>query len=139
MLITKLKEGEPNPMVITSVLRAIGDLAQVGGVLMSKYVEELLPILLDILNDASSAQKREVSLWTLAQLIESTGAVVTPYARYPNLLDTLLGFLRTEQRASIRSQTLRLLGLLGMGLKYLTCFFSNSNNFQALWILTNTK
>ena len=61
---------------------AIGDLAQVGGTLMGKYVNDLLPILLDILNDASSSQKREVSLWTLAQLVESTGAVVTPYSRY---------------------------------------------------------
>jgi hypothetical protein len=57
-------------------------LAQVGGTLMGKYVNDLLPILLDILNDASSSQKREVSLWTLAQLVESTGAVVTPYSRY---------------------------------------------------------
>ena len=48
---------------------------------MGKYVNDLLPILLDILNDASSSQKREVSLWTLAQLVESTGAVVTPYSR----------------------------------------------------------
>ena len=113
VLIPKLKETDLNPMVITSLLRAIGDLAQVGGKLMTQYVNDLLPILLDILNDASSSQKREVSLWTLAQLVESTGAVVTPYHRYPNLLDTLLGFLRTEQRQSIRSQTLRLLGLLG--------------------------
>ena len=113
VLIPKLKEADLNPMVVTSLLRAIGDLAQVGGKLMTQYVNDLLPILLDILNDASSSQKREVSLWTLAQLVESTGAVVTPYHRYPNLLDTLLGFLRTEQRPSIRSQTLRLLGLLG--------------------------
>ena len=79
VLIPKLQETESNPnkkplpMVITSVLSAIGDLAQVGGTLMTKYVDELLPILLDILDDASSSQKREVSLWTLAQLVESTG------------------------------------------------------------------
>ena len=119
VLIPKLKDTESNPnkkplpMVITSVLSAIGDLAQVGGTLMTKYVDDLLPILLDILDDASSSQKREVSLWTLAQLVESTGAVVTPYTRYPMLLDTLLKFLSTEQRPAIRSQTLRLLGLLG--------------------------
>lgn len=80
---------------------------------MCKYVDELLPILLDILNDASSSQKREVCLWTLSQLIESTGCVITPYQKYPGLLETLLGFLKTEQRPSIRSQTLRLMGLLG--------------------------
>jgi hypothetical protein len=36
---------------------------------MAKYVDELLPTLLEILSDASSSQKREVSLWTLAQLV----------------------------------------------------------------------
>jgi hypothetical protein len=46
-------------------------------------------------------------------LFLSTGSVVTPYTRYPTLLDTLLGFLRTEQKLTIRHQTLRLLGLLG--------------------------
>ena len=80
---------------------------------MRGYVDELLPLLLDILNDASSSQKREVSLWTLSQLVESTGCVVEPYQRYPTLLDTLLGFLKTEQRGTIRAQTLRLLGRLG--------------------------
>ena len=73
VLVPKLKEADLNPMVITSVLRTVGDLAQVGGVLMRKYVDELLPILLEKLSDASSSQKREVALWTLAQLVESTG------------------------------------------------------------------
>lgn len=113
VLIPKLKESDVNPMVVTSVLRAIGDLAHVGGSLMAKYVDELLPTLLEILNDASSSQKREVSLWTLAELVASTGSVVTPYTEFPSLLDTLLGFLKTEQKLTIRRQTLRLLGLLG--------------------------
>ena len=81
VLIPKLKESDQNPMVITSLLRAIGDLAQVGGKLMAAYVDDLLPVLLDILADASSFQKREISLWTLTQLVESTGSVVTPYSR----------------------------------------------------------
>eukprot|EP00095_Tigriopus_kingsejongensis_P005635 maker-scaffold420_size176246-snap-gene-0.24 protein:Tk05635 transcript:maker-scaffold420_size176246-snap-gene-0.24-mRNA-1 annotation:"target of rapamycin" len=113
VLMPKLKETDLSPMVITSVLRAIGDLSREGLDMMNKYVDELLPMLLDILNDASSSQKREVCLWTLSQLILSTGCVVEPYHRYPTLLDTLLGFLRTEQRPSIRTKTLRLLGLLG--------------------------
>ena len=41
------------------------------------------------------------------------GCVNEPYSRYPNFLETLLNFLRTEQRGTIRGQTLRLLGLLG--------------------------
>ncbi|QQP56713.1 Serine/threonine-protein kinase TOR, partial [Caligus rogercresseyi] len=46
-------------------------------------------------------------------LVESTGSVITPYHRYPSLLDTLLNFLRLDQRPPIRTRTLRLLGLLG--------------------------
>lgn len=67
VLIPKLKESDLNPMVITSVLRAVGDLAHVGGTLMRKYLDELLPLLLDMLNDASSSQKREVSSTTQAR------------------------------------------------------------------------
>merc|ERR1719228_2677072 len=113
VLIPKLKEPDLNPMVVASVLRAVGDLSQVGGTIMKGYVDQLLPILLEFLSDASSSQKREVSLWTLSQLVESTGCVVEPYNKHPQLLVDLLNFLRTEQRPAIRKQTLSLLGLLG--------------------------
>ena len=117
VLMPKLREStaDLNPSVTTSVLRAIGDLAAVGGDIIadSKADKELLSLLLEILNDASSTHKREVCVWTLAQLVENTGSVVKPYEDYPYLLDMLLGFLRTEQRGALRSQTLRLLGLLG--------------------------
>ena len=56
---------------------------------------------------------KSLTIHSPLQLVESTGSVVTPYSRYPNLLETLLGFLKTEQQSTIRSQTLRLLGLLG--------------------------
>ena len=113
VLIPKLKEPDCNPMVVASVLRAVGDLCPVGGTIMKGYVDQLLPILLEFLSDASSSQKREVSLWTLSQLVESTGCVVEPYNKHPQLLGDLLNFLRTEQRSTIRKQTLGLLGLLG--------------------------
>ena len=113
VLIPKLHQTEQNPMVVASVLRAIGDLAQVGGSTMKNYVDELLPILLEFLSDASSSQKRQLSLWTLSQLVEATGCVGEPYNKHPQLLVDLLNFLRTEQRPMIRKQTLSLLGLLG--------------------------
>lgn len=68
MLIPKLKEPDLNPVVVASVLRAVGDLSQVGGTILKGYVDQLLPILLEFLGDASSSQKREVSLWTLSQV-----------------------------------------------------------------------
>ena len=39
--------------------------------------------------------------------------VVEPYHKYPNLLDVLFFFLKTEQTTGIRREVIRVLGLLG--------------------------
>ncbi|RZF43401.1 hypothetical protein LSTR_LSTR001662 [Laodelphax striatellus] len=113
VLVPKLKEPEPNPSVVISVLTAIGDLAEVNGQEMQPWIGELLAILLEMLGDASSPDKRGVALWALGQLVGFTGFVVKPYNQYPALLDTLINFLKTEQRLVIRRETIRVLGLLG--------------------------
>ncbi|PFX15507.1 Serine/threonine-protein kinase mTOR, partial [Stylophora pistillata] len=110
-LIPKLKDQDPN--VVISVLAAIGEHAQVSGIEMSKWLNELCPIILDMLQDASLNNKREIALWTLGQLVESTGYVVEPYRKYPNLLEVLLNFLKTEQAPGVRREAIRVLGLLG--------------------------
>ncbi|XP_013111288.1 serine/threonine-protein kinase Tor [Stomoxys calcitrans] len=115
ILVPKLRETESNPGVILNVLRAVGDLAEVNGGSneMELWADDLLSILLEMLGDAGSPDKRGVALWTLGQLISATGRVVTPYHKYPVLIDILINFLKTEQRRSIRRETIRVLGLLG--------------------------
>ncbi|XP_043460744.1 serine/threonine-protein kinase mTOR isoform X2 [Leptopilina heterotoma] len=113
VLVPKLKEPEPNPCVILAILKAIGDLAEVSGAEMQQWLPELLSILLEMLVDASSPEKRGVALWVLGQLVGSTGYVVKPYMQYPTLLDVLINFLKTEQQTHIRRETIRVLGLLG--------------------------
>lgn len=115
VLVPKLKESDSNPGVVLSVLRAIGDLAEVNGDSngLNKWMPELLSILLDLLADASSPEKRNVALWAFGQLISATGQVVTPYSQFPNLMDVLINFLKTEQQPVIRRETIRVLGLLG--------------------------
>ncbi|KAL3862460.1 hypothetical protein ACJMK2_008424 [Sinanodonta woodiana] len=113
VLIPKLKEPDPNPSVTISVLAAIGEQAMVSGMEMRKCMDELMPIILDMLQDSSALQKREVALWTLGRLVESTGYVVEPYQKYPRLLEVLLDFLKTEQSTGIRREVIRVLGLLG--------------------------
>ncbi|XP_032242839.2 serine/threonine-protein kinase mTOR [Nematostella vectensis] len=110
-LIPKLRD--PDPEVVISVLAAIGEHAQVSGTKMCKWMNELFPIIIDMLQDASSMAKRKIALWTLGQLVESTGYVVEPYRKYPNLLEVLLNFLKTEQAPGIRREAIRVLGLLG--------------------------
>lgn len=115
ILVPKLKEAESNPGVILNVLRAIGDLAEVNGGSneMERWADELLEILLEMLADAGSPDKRGVALWTLGQLVSATGRAVSPYHKYPFLIDILINFLKTEQQRSIRRETIRVLGLLG--------------------------
>lgn len=115
VLVPKLKESDTNPGVVLSVLRAIGDLAEVNGDGngLLKWMPELLAILLELLADASAPEKRSVALWAFGQLISATGQVVTPYSQFPNLMDVLINFLKTEQQPVIRRETIRVLGLLG--------------------------
>lgn len=61
VLIPKLREPDPNPGVTINVLACLGELAQVSGVAMRDYTPELLPLIIDMLQDSSSIQKREVS------------------------------------------------------------------------------
>ena len=73
MLIPKLKEPDPNPSVVINIMAAIGELAQVAREDMKYCVDDLCPIIMDNLQDASSLAKREVALWTFGQLVENTG------------------------------------------------------------------
>ena len=94
-------------------ISAIGGQAQVSDIELRKWIDELFPIILEIIQDSSSLPKREVGLWALGNLVDSTGYVVEPYWKYTNLLDVLLNFLKTEQSPAIRREAIRVLGLLG--------------------------
>ncbi len=39
--------------------------------------------------------------------------MIEPYHKYPNLLDVLFNFLKTEQTSGVRREVIRVLGLLG--------------------------
>ncbi|CAG9564543.1 unnamed protein product [Danaus chrysippus] len=114
VLVPKLKE-ESNPNMITIILKAIGDLAEVngGGNALNQWLPELMSIQLEILSDPNQPEKRSVALWSFGQVISAIGYVVTPYTEYPSLMDMLLNFFKTEQNARDRRETIRVLGLLG--------------------------
>ncbi|XP_043210340.1 serine/threonine-protein kinase mTOR-like isoform X1 [Amphibalanus amphitrite] len=117
VLCQRLRENEPNAAVVSSILYAVGDLAHVSGPEMGHWVNELFPLLLAILADNSSLAKREAVLYTLANLVQAradpSGPTSSAYQQYPQLLDVLIGFLKTEQQPTIRRETIRVLGLLG--------------------------
>ncbi len=73
VLIPKLKEPDHNPSVVINTMANMGELAQVAREDMRYCMDELCPVIMDMLQDSSSLAKREVALWTSGQLVESTG------------------------------------------------------------------
>lgn len=110
-LLPKLRDNSPH--VASCVLAALGELAVVGGEDILPHIHELVPLIIDTLQDQSSIMKREVALRTLGQLIESTGYVISPFLKYPNLLDILLNIIKTEQNKIIRHEVIKVLGIIG--------------------------
>lgn len=51
-----------------------------------QHLERLMPLVVEALQDRSSALKRQVALRTLGQLASSTGAVIQPYHDYLQLM-----------------------------------------------------
>lgn len=54
----------------------IGELAQVAREDMQYCVDDLCPVIMEMLQDSSSLAKREVALWTFGQIVENTGWVM---------------------------------------------------------------
>ncbi|XP_059048718.1 serine/threonine-protein kinase mTOR-like [Achroia grisella] len=115
VLVPKLREEQSNTTMVSTILKAIGDLAEVngGGNALNQWLHELMAIQIEILSDPNQPEKRSVALWSFGQTISATGHVVMPYMEYPQLMDLLLNFLKSEHHLRDRRETIRVLGLLG--------------------------
>ncbi|KAL8733536.1 MAG: hypothetical protein Q9181_003535 [Wetmoreana brouardii] len=103
----------PNVAVASTSIKAIGELATVGGADVVQYISTLMPIIIGALQDLSSTTKRDAALHTLGQLASSSGYVIQPYLDYPHLLDLLINIIKSEPQGSLRKETIKLLGTLG--------------------------
>jgi serine/threonine-protein kinase mTOR len=103
------------PRLVSVSLEALGELAHASGNALQPWVPELMPHVLEILEDRSSASKQRTSLRTLGQIAGSTGYVIRPYLDYPNLLTQATEILPATKRApwSLRREVIRTLGILG--------------------------
>ncbi|EWC44191.1 phosphatidylinositol 3-kinase tor2 [Drechslerella stenobrocha 248] len=107
------KASDSSAGVASSVLGALGELATVGGEDMAPYIPQLMPIIIDTLQDQGSSSKREAALRTLGQLASNSGYVIEPYIQYPHLLTILVNIVKTEQTGYLRKETIKLMGILG--------------------------
>lgn len=107
------KAEDPNADVAATTLRALGDLATVGGDEMIKYIPQLMKIVIRSLQDLASPKKREAALCTLGQLASNSGYVIDPYIDHPELLTLLVNIVKNEPPGDLRRETIRLMGILG--------------------------
>lgn len=111
VLMTKLKD--PSPTVSARVLSAVGALAEVGQEDLLQFLPQLLPLIIETIQDQSSPTKREAALKTLGLLSMNSTYVIDPYVKYPQLLTVLMAILKSEQIYSIRKEAIKVLGILG--------------------------
>lgn len=107
------KATSSSPDVSATILRAIGDLSTVGGLRLQPYLQQLMPTIIDALQDLANPPRRDAALRSLGQLASNTGYVIAPYLDHPQLLDMLTSIIKTEQQGVIRRETIKLLGILG--------------------------
>jgi Domain of unknown function (DUF3385) len=103
------------PRLASASLEALGELAQATGISLQPWLKELVPHVLEIMRDRSSASKQRTSLRTLGQIAGSTGYVIRPYLDFPKLLVQATDILPATKRApwSLRREVIRTLGILG--------------------------
>jgi serine/threonine-protein kinase mTOR len=108
-------DGSGSPRLTSSSLEAVGVLAKAVGPSFRPWLNEVVPHVLEIMRDQSSASKQRTSLRTLGQIAGSTGYVVMPYLEYPDLLTQATDILPATKRApwSLRREVIRTLGILG--------------------------
>jgi len=107
------KATDSNPGVAAATITALGDLANVGGAEMVDHIEDLMPILIEALQDLGSQNKREAAIKTLSSLAINSGYVIDPYLEYPELLVILINIIKTEAHEGLRMDAIKLVGTLG--------------------------
>lgn len=111
VLLERIRDS--NPAVSAAVLMTVGELSIVGSEDMIAYIDRLLPLVMETLQDQSSNLKRATAVRTLGQLVQSTGYVITPYVKYPQLLKILLTMLKHEESWATRREIIKVLGIIG--------------------------
>jgi serine/threonine-protein kinase mTOR len=107
------KAQDPHPELASTTLEAIGNLADMGGEDMRGFIPQLMPILIENLQDLSSDAKRTAALHTMGQIALSCGYVIEPYRDYPEILNIIKSIIKSEPSGLLRTEAVKLLGVLG--------------------------
>ncbi|GIL87381.1 hypothetical protein Vretimale_1690 [Volvox reticuliferus] len=98
--------------VIKTVLSTLGALAEVSGTNFRPFICEVMPLVIEAIQDNADGRRRVVAVKTLGFIVSSCGNVMGPYLEYPQLLSVLLRMLH-EGHAAQRKEVIKVLGIIG--------------------------
>lgn len=107
------KQGGAEVAVMRSVLATLGQLAAVSGAAFKPHVSEVMPLVIEAIQDASNPRKRLTAVRCLGQICQSSGAVMSPYWDFPQLLALLLRLLHEGSSLGSRREVMKVLGIIG--------------------------
>ncbi|GBG77479.1 hypothetical protein CBR_g23926 [Chara braunii] len=126
-LISKLREAmliESSPArghglcgncgVVTSTLATLGDLSEVGGSELRQHLKDLLPLIVQALQDDKVPGKQRVAVMTLGKVLQSTGFAVNPIMSYPEPLLSLERLLNPTGDWALQREVMHVWGMLGV-------------------------
>jgi len=111
------------PRVTAAALDALGELARVVKDELNPWMHQIIPHIMEIMQDSSSSNKQRTGFRTLGLLAGSAGYVVDLYLDYPRLLSQASSILPRVRRAPwpLRQEVNRTFGILG---EYVNVFLS---------------
>lgn len=104
---------DSSSIVACGALEAIAALSETIENDMTKYMDELIQLIIVILKSKANNYKKQVALKTLSKLATSTCYVISPLLDYGDLLGLLLGILKSDSSKEMSLDTLKLIGTLG--------------------------
>eukprot|EP01129_Flabellula_baltica_P009387 TRINITY_DN3829_c0_g1_i1.p1 TRINITY_DN3829_c0_g1~~TRINITY_DN3829_c0_g1_i1.p1 ORF type:complete len:2225 (-),score=435.29 TRINITY_DN3829_c0_g1_i1:13-6618(-) len=103
----------PDHKVASCSMRCIGTLSSVAPKEIEPEIYNILPKMISMFQDRSSSSKRMEALRSLGLMVQSTGEVIEPLVREPELLPILLNILGKERVKEVRNAATNTLGILG--------------------------
>ncbi|KRX06463.1 Armadillo-type fold [Pseudocohnilembus persalinus] len=112
ILIQHLKDPTVSGHLIPSLLKCFSQLTALGEPQVMVYLHEIIPIILQAVQDKSYTVKREAAVKSLVEICKNVGYVIMPYYRYPQIMGIILGLLKNETSKEIRYECLRMIGCM---------------------------
>jgi FKBP12-rapamycin complex-associated protein len=85
----------------------------IDGEPVKKYLNDLIPLIIECIKDEISLKKREIGLKVLIMIIENTGYVMKPYFHYPEIIELGQFLIQNELSLSTRKLVYKLIGTMG--------------------------